>query len=57
MRISEKKVVQFIEHPGKHWTIVIVDESTGEEIELTPTELHGVNQFAERTSAIVGKPE
>jgi hypothetical protein len=47
MRISEKKVAQLIERPGYHDTLVIVDEGTGEEIELTPMELWNVVQAAE----------
>lgn len=57
MRISEKKVAQVIERPGYNDTIVIVNESNGNEVELTPAELYTVVQYAEYANFIARKPE
>lgn len=47
MRISEKKVVQLIDRElGEDDTIVIVDESTGNEVELSGEELWEVIRAA-----------
>ena len=52
MRISGHKVAQVIEKLGHHNTLVIVDESTGNEVELTPSELYHIVQFAEYSNFI-----
>jgi len=57
MRIGEKKVVQHIERPGYNDTIIIVDESTGNEVELTPAELHAVVHYAEYANFIARRAE
>ncbi len=54
MRISEKKVVQFIDRElGEDDTIVIVDDSTGNEVELTGEELREVIRAA-RGFGVIG---
>jgi len=57
MRISEKKVAQPIirDQLGEDDTIVIVDESTGNEVELTGEELLAVVRAA-RGSGVLMPP-